>query len=193
MEQIAETQAVVPIIDRTDGRLDAAVLAYRADPSESNREALMLLAAEHHAHFVAEQSEEFVIRTSEPVPVEPAASAPDLVFAKGARVVVADEAGVWVVAGHNKDGSLTCYPTGERGGARVFLPAWCLPAERIGRGGKKVSVRSVPAEMRRARAEWRAQHGFPPLRSADLQEVDTSDDSEHAAQLVRDVASRSGS
>lgn len=99
----------------------------------------------------------------------------EMQFAKGTRVLVADEVGVWVVAGQNKDGSITCYPFGRRGGARAFFPEWCVPAEKTGRGGKKVAVRHVPVEMRRARAEWRIEHGFPPVRGASGKQAGDND------------------
>jgi hypothetical protein len=80
----------------------------------------------------------------------------------GSLVLVADERGVYVVAGTNKDGSLTCYPRGgQGGGARSFRAEWCVPSERRSRNGKPVRVRTVPAGARRARALWREQHGFP--------------------------------
>lgn len=80
----------------------------------------------------------------------------------GSRVLVAEERGVYVVAGTNKDGSLTCYPGGgQGGGARSFRAEWCVPSERLAKSGKLVRVRTVAASARRARALWREQHGFP--------------------------------
>jgi hypothetical protein len=83
-------------------------------------------------------------------------------FTIGSRVLVAEERGVYVVAGTNKDGSLTCYPGGgQGGGARSFRAEWCVSSERLAKNGKPVRVRTVPAGARRARALWREQHGFP--------------------------------
>lgn len=50
-------------VDRTHGRLDAAVLAYRADPSEANHAALMAAGLEHTEAFLNEQTIEFQSRT----------------------------------------------------------------------------------------------------------------------------------
>ncbi len=50
--------------DRTEGRLDRAVIAYREDPSEINRQRLMLVQEEHYRAFMAEQTGDFILRTS---------------------------------------------------------------------------------------------------------------------------------
>lgn len=50
-------------VDRTNGELDAAVLAHREDPSEENRERALRAAEAHNAAFLAEQTEEFQRRT----------------------------------------------------------------------------------------------------------------------------------
>ncbi len=42
--------------DRTNGKLDAAVLAYREAPTEANRLALLAAQAEHTARFYEEQT-----------------------------------------------------------------------------------------------------------------------------------------
>jgi hypothetical protein len=42
--------------------LDAAILAYRADPSEENRARLMALQRAHVDHFYREMSAEYVSR-----------------------------------------------------------------------------------------------------------------------------------
>jgi hypothetical protein len=81
----------------------------------------------------------------------------------GSRVLVADERGEWLVRSVAKDGSLTCYQAGANGRGRSFRPEWCIPASRMGKGGKPVKVRSVTQAARRARAAWREQAGFPPL------------------------------
>lgn len=52
-------------MDRTQGRLDAAVIAYRENPTEENRVALMVIMKEHNDKFLAEQAQEFIQRTTE--------------------------------------------------------------------------------------------------------------------------------
>jgi hypothetical protein len=90
-----------------------------------------------------------------------------LTITVGSRVLVAEERGIYVVAGTNKDGSLTCYPaTDQGGGARSFRPEWCIPSERPGKGGKSIRIRAVPPVARRSRALWREQHGFLSLDHA---------------------------
>jgi len=149
-------------VNRTNGRLDAAVFAWRPAPSAANREALMAIAREHVENFEAEQAAEVIERTTDDptsqAKLEPCPQA----ITTGTRVLVADERGVFIVANENKDGSLTCYPAGEHGaGARSFRREWCVPAERPGKDGKASRVRTIPPAARRARALWREQHGFP--------------------------------
>jgi len=87
-----------------------------------------------------------------------------LAITVGSRVLVAEERGIYVVVGTNKDGSLTCHPATEQGGeARSFRPEWCVLAERPGEGGKSVRARTVPPAARRARALWREECGFLSL------------------------------
>jgi hypothetical protein len=50
-------------VDRTEGRLDAAVLAYRAEPTDANRAALMAAQREHSDAFIAEQTVDYQRRT----------------------------------------------------------------------------------------------------------------------------------
>ena len=50
-------------MDRTNGRLDAAVIAYRESPTEENRLALRAVANEHNEAFLREQTIEFIART----------------------------------------------------------------------------------------------------------------------------------
>jgi hypothetical protein len=50
-------------MDRTNGRLDAAVLAYRANPTDENHVALMAAGMDHMSAFFKEQAEEFQTRT----------------------------------------------------------------------------------------------------------------------------------
>ena len=49
-------------MDLTDGRLDAAVLAYRENPTEENRAALMAVQREHHEAFLAQERAEIQAR-----------------------------------------------------------------------------------------------------------------------------------
>lgn len=51
-------------VDRTDGDLDAAVLAYRGDPSEENRQRVLRASEEHVRHFVEEQTGDYQRRTA---------------------------------------------------------------------------------------------------------------------------------
>lgn len=50
-------------MDRTNGRLDAAVLAHRANPTPETHAALMAMQAEHHERFLLDQTIDFQIRT----------------------------------------------------------------------------------------------------------------------------------
>lgn len=52
-------------MDRTNGRLDAAVLAYREDPSEENRQRLLAAQREHNDDFMREQTGAYIERTKE--------------------------------------------------------------------------------------------------------------------------------
>lgn len=156
------TSPVPTPVNGTNSRLDAAVFASRTAPSAANREALMAIARERVAHFEAEQTAEFIERTNEdedPTSQAKLDPCPQAIMT-GTRVLVTDEQGVYIVAGQNKDGSLTCYPAARGGGARSFRPEWCVPAERPGRDGKPSRVRTVSPAARRARALWREQHGF---------------------------------
>ena len=143
-------------LGRVSGRLDAA--------SAASRDALAGTAQEHVSHLETEQSTE---RTSEdPTSQAKLCPCPPAITA-GTRVLVAEERGIYVVTGQNADGSFTCYPHGEHGaGARSFRPEWCVPAERPGREGEAVRVRTVPLAARRARALWRAQHGLLSVEHA---------------------------
>jgi hypothetical protein len=49
-------------VDRTNGELDAAILAYRDDPSEENRDRCLKAQQAHTDAFYAEQTEEFQAR-----------------------------------------------------------------------------------------------------------------------------------
>lgn len=51
-------------VDRTNGELDAAVLAYREDPSEANRDRCLAAQERHHEAFLREQTAEFMARTA---------------------------------------------------------------------------------------------------------------------------------
>lgn len=53
-------------VDRTQGRLDAAVIAYRNDPTDENHEALMAVGLEHVEAFYQEQTIDFMDRTTKP-------------------------------------------------------------------------------------------------------------------------------
>jgi hypothetical protein len=76
----------------------------------------------------------------------------------GMSVGVDDEPGVYRIIGVGRDGSLTVF-----GGAgrqfRSFLPEWCYPATRMGRGGKRVAGR-LPVDRRSLRRRWLAEHGY---------------------------------
>ena len=50
-------------MDRTDGELDAAVLAYREDDSEANRQRLLAAQRAHDDAFVGEMTGTFQERT----------------------------------------------------------------------------------------------------------------------------------
>lgn len=52
-------------MDRTNGRLDAAVLAYREEPTHENRERLLAAQREHNEAFLREQTGEYIERTRE--------------------------------------------------------------------------------------------------------------------------------
>jgi len=123
---------------------------------------MVAIAREHVGNFGAEQAAEFIDRTTDDpdsqAKLEPCPQA----ITTGARVLVADERGVFIVTNENKDGSLTCYPVDKRGvGARSFRRERCVPAERRGRDGKACRVRSAPPSAQRACALWRERHGFP--------------------------------
>lgn len=51
-------------VNRTNGRLDKAVVAYRENPTEANREALMAVMREHNEVFMQEQTTDYIARTS---------------------------------------------------------------------------------------------------------------------------------
>jgi len=50
-------------MDRTNGRLDAAVIAYRESPTEENRELLRLVAVEHNDAFLQDMTVDYMART----------------------------------------------------------------------------------------------------------------------------------
>jgi hypothetical protein len=50
-------------VNRTNGRLDAAIIAYREAPTPENRARLMAVQREHAAHFMREQTGGFIART----------------------------------------------------------------------------------------------------------------------------------
>jgi hypothetical protein len=130
--------------DRTSGRLDDATLAWRADPSETNR---AIVTATQMAAAV-----------KTPPPFDPECYLVRYGLALGQTVRVADERGTWAIKGVNKDGSLVAYSTERRSGARSFRPEWVTPAMRG--GDTQVVVKSPSPAARAARAAWRAQHGF---------------------------------
>jgi hypothetical protein len=76
-------------------------------------------------------------------------------------VVVADERGVFVVRGANRDGSLKCVAEDGGGGFRAFLPEWVAVI-----AGGKARHRSAPPEAVAARAAWREAHGWHSARRA---------------------------
>lgn len=51
-------------MDRTNGKLDEAVLAYREDPTEANKQRLLALQEQHVTDFYREQADEFIRRTT---------------------------------------------------------------------------------------------------------------------------------
>lgn len=53
----------VSVLDRTEGRLDAAVLAYRADRTPENEAAVFAAMREHNDAFERDQTIEFQTRT----------------------------------------------------------------------------------------------------------------------------------
>ena len=76
----------------------------------------------------------------------------------GMSVGVDEEPGVYRIVGVGRDGSLTVFGETDRQ-FRSFLPEWCYPATRAGRGGKRVAGR-LPADRRGLRRRWRAEHGY---------------------------------
>lgn len=50
-------------MDRTNGALDKAIIAFRANPTPENRAALMTAAKRHNEHFVREQTGNYIERT----------------------------------------------------------------------------------------------------------------------------------
>lgn len=50
-------------MDRTGGKLDEAVLAHRADPTEANRQAVLAQMRDHSDSFYREQAAAFQGRT----------------------------------------------------------------------------------------------------------------------------------
>jgi hypothetical protein len=75
----------------------------------------------------------------------------------GTPILVAGERGPFLVRGVSRDGSLVAYRAGGTGGARNFRPEWCVSTTRLGKNGKPVRVRTVPAGARAARAAWQAR------------------------------------
>lgn len=53
----------VPLMDRTGGELDRAVLAHRADPSETSHERVMAAMRAHNDAFMREQTGVFIEQT----------------------------------------------------------------------------------------------------------------------------------
>lgn len=58
----AAAEAFAEAVDRTEGRLDAAVLAYRADPTPENEAAVFAAMREHNDAFERDQTIEFQTR-----------------------------------------------------------------------------------------------------------------------------------
>gem|GEM_PF-988000 len=146
--------------DRTSGRLDDAILAWRADPSETNRAVVMAAQMIHTNDFFGEQAALIAAAVKAPPPFDPERYLVRYGLALGQTVRVADERGTWAIKGVNKDGSLVAYSTERRSGARSFRPEWVTPAMSVGRGGTPVVVKSPSPAARAARMAWRAQHGF---------------------------------
>jgi hypothetical protein len=61
--------AFAAVADRTDGRLDAAVLAHRESPTEENLAVLLAVQAQHAEAFMREQTTESMTRTTPTVPI----------------------------------------------------------------------------------------------------------------------------
>lgn len=86
----------------------------------------------------------------------------------GMPVGVDGEPGLYRIVGVGRDGSLTVFGDVDRQ-FRSFLPEWCYPATRVGRGGKIV-VGRLPAERRGLRRQWRTEHGYGGPDEANLTE-----------------------
>lgn len=56
-------KAMLKAMDRTNGELDKAVLAYRENPTDENREHLLRMQEAHVADFYREETEGFIERT----------------------------------------------------------------------------------------------------------------------------------
>ena len=76
----------------------------------------------------------------------------------GMAVGVDGEPGLYRIVGVGRDGSLTVFGETDRQ-FRSFLPEWCYPATRTGKGGKRVAGR-LPVDRRGLRRRWRAEHGY---------------------------------
>jgi hypothetical protein len=76
----------------------------------------------------------------------------------GMSVGVDGEPGLYRIVGVGRDGSLTVFGETDRQ-FRSFLPEWCYPATRTGKGGKRVAGR-LPANRRGMRRRWQAEYGY---------------------------------
>ena len=76
----------------------------------------------------------------------------------GMSVGVDGEPGLYRIVGIGRDGSLTVFGETDRQ-FRSFLPEWCYPTTRTGKGGKRVAGR-LPANRRGMRRRWQAEHGY---------------------------------
>jgi hypothetical protein len=76
----------------------------------------------------------------------------------GMSVGVDGEPGLYRIVGVGRDGSLTVFGETDRQ-FRSFLPEWCYPATRTGKGGKRGAGR-LPANRRGMRRRWQAEHGY---------------------------------
>lgn len=63
MSTYDRAQHFAELVDRTDGELDAAILAHRQNPTPENLARALAAGRAHHEHYLAEQTDEYIART----------------------------------------------------------------------------------------------------------------------------------
>lgn len=100
-------------------------------------------------------------RATGPVTAGPAHVLAQVGLTLGMQARVDGERGLWRLVGFSADGSVSAVG-GPCGHWRSFMPEWCLPAERSGKG--RGPRPGDPAAGRRGmRAAWRAEHSAAAL------------------------------